>query len=66
MLLQDQIESLKHLIKEVDGVKFSVHASSILDVENVTDSIVTLSLKNTKVITQSVDMFENVISLCCP
>ena len=44
------MDSIETLITEVEGVKYSVHASSILDVDNISDSIVTLSLKNSKVL----------------
>ena len=41
-----QIKELEDLHKEVDGLKYSVHASSILDVDDMVDHVETLSLKN--------------------
>ena len=37
---------MEELHKEVDGLKYSVHASSILDVDDMTDHVKTLSIKN--------------------
>ena len=41
------IASLQDLAQEVDGLKYSSHASSILDSENMTEAVV--ALKNNKV-----------------
>ena len=41
-----QISALEELSNEVNGLKYSVHANSILDVDSLTDQVKTLSLKN--------------------
>ena len=41
-----QIKELEDLHKQVDGLKYSVHASNILDVDDMVDHVETLSLKN--------------------
>ena len=38
-------------MKEVDGLKYSCHASSILDTEDLTDQLAAVSVKNNKVCT---------------
>ena len=45
-LFLSQIKELEDLHKQVDGLKYSVHASSILDVDDMADHVQTLSLKN--------------------
>ena len=64
--LQTHQESLQKLLKEVNGIKYSVQASSILDVENITDDFVTVTIKNSKVssIYFQLYFYENYVRIC--
>lgn len=44
------MRALKDLVKEVDGLKYSCHASSILDTEDLSEQLSTVTIKNNKVL----------------
>ncbi|XP_064623937.1 signal recognition particle subunit SRP68-like [Lineus longissimus] len=54
---KSEIESLQTLIKDVDGLKYSCHAASILDLEDTTDQMAAVAIKPKKPLVDRLDDF---------
>ncbi|KAK3089911.1 hypothetical protein FSP39_007594 [Pinctada imbricata] len=56
-LYNDEVRSLEELITTVDGEKYSCHASSILDVNDITDKVETMAINSKKPLVDRLDQY---------
>ncbi|KAJ8319344.1 hypothetical protein KUTeg_004435 [Tegillarca granosa] len=54
---KNEVKNLNDLIKQVDGEKYSCHASSILDVENITDQVETMKISPKTPLSERMDQY---------
>ncbi|ELU12258.1 hypothetical protein CAPTEDRAFT_155942 [Capitella teleta] len=60
---EKEIRALKDLVKEVDGLKYSCHASSILDMEDLSDQFTHVSVKSNKPLEERLHLYQEDSSL---
>ena len=57
LFVQTLVASLHSLAEQVDGLKYSVHAASILDVDDTTEQTSKLSLKDKRTLLERLDEY---------